>query len=55
MRAAIFYLLINSYRLNKVNTGKYFTDILPRLKRAQYESIAELLPNRWTPLPKDDP
>ena len=34
MRAAIFFTLINSCRLNKVNTWDYFNDVLPKLPTA---------------------
>lgn len=47
MRAAIFFSLINSCRLNKVNAWQYFNDVLPRL--AAGTAPATLLPNRWQP------
>lgn len=51
MRAAIFFSIINSCRLNKINTWQYFNDVLPKL--AAGAMAAELLPNRWTPPVKD--
>jgi transposase len=53
MRAAIFFTLINSCRLNKVNTWQYFNDVLPRLAANPTGNMADLLPNRWHPLVKD--
>jgi transposase len=53
MRAAIFFSLINSCRLNKVNTWEYFTDVLPRLGSTRSENLPALLPNTWKPLVKD--
>lgn len=49
MRAAIFYTLINSCRLNKVNTWQYFNNVLPRLVKASPNEISQLLPHRWKP------
>lgn len=45
MRAAIFFSLINSCRLNKINAWQYFNDVLPRLAVGAEPAI--LLPNRW--------
>ncbi|MBX7143684.1 MAG: IS66 family transposase [Oligoflexia bacterium] len=53
MRAAIFFSLINSCRLNKVNTWHYFNDILPRIQSTPRGSMALLLPHRWKPTAKD--
>ena len=47
MRAAIFYTLLNSCRLNQVNTWQYFNDVLPRLAKASADEIPSLLPHRW--------
>ena len=47
MRAAIFYTLLNSCRLNKVNSWQYFSDVLPRLVKASADEIPNLLPHRW--------
>jgi transposase len=47
MRAAIFFSIINSCRLNKVNTWLYLNDVLPRLARG--EAPETLLPDRWVP------
>lgn len=50
MRAAIFFSLLNSCRLNKLNAWTYFNDVLPRL--AAGSPPTELLPNRWAQLVK---
>ena len=47
MCAAIFFSVINSCRLNKVNTWLYLNDVLPRLSRG--EAPETLLPDRWVP------
>ncbi len=47
MRAAIFFSLINSCRLNKVNTWAYFNDVLPRLGSTPRDQLVSLLPHRW--------
>ncbi len=47
MRAAIFFSIINSCRLNKVNTWLYLNDVLPRLARDEAPEL--LLPDRWVP------
>ena len=44
MRAAIFFTLINSCRLNKINTWSYFNDVLPRLAAAAPGSAASRVP-----------
>lgn len=48
MRAAVFFSIINSCRLNKINTWAYLTDVLPRLKANPRADLAALLPNRWS-------
>lgn len=53
MRAAIFFSLINSCRLNKVNTWHYFNDVLPRLPTTAKENLPALLPCRWKSPVKD--
>ena len=53
MRAAIFFSLINSCRLNKVNTWAYFNDVLPRLAANPGGDLTSLLPHRWAPSVKD--
>lgn len=45
MRAAIFFSIINSCRLNKVNTWLYFNDVLPKLH--QGVEPQDLLPHNW--------
>lgn len=47
MRAAMFYSLINSCRLNKVNTWKYFNDVLPKIQVTSNDQMHLLLPNAW--------
>ena len=47
MRAAIFFSLINSCRLNKINAWQYFNDVLPRLAAGSEQDLAALLPHRW--------
>lgn len=49
MRAAIFFSLINSCRMNNVNTWTYFTDVLPRLTSASPGHLPDLLPHIWKP------
>jgi hypothetical protein len=53
MRAAIFFTLINSCRLNKINTWQYFNDVLPRIAADPHRDLSSLLPNRWKPPVKD--
>lgn len=55
MRAVIFFSLINSCRLNKVNTWEYFNDVLPRLSTTPQSDLKQLLPSRWTDSRKDAP
>lgn len=54
MRAAIFFSLINSARMNKVNTWLYFNHVLPRLAHApKGDELTKLLPHLWKPFVKD--
>ena len=53
MRAAIFFSLINSCRMNSVNTWEYFTDVLPRLASVASEDLPRLLPHAWQDPVKD--
>ncbi|MBX7143435.1 MAG: IS66 family transposase [Oligoflexia bacterium] len=53
MRAAIFFSIINSCRLNKVNTWHYFNDVLPRIQSTPRDQMAQLLPHRWKATVKD--
>ena len=53
MRAAIFFTLINSCRMNKINTWSYFNDVLPRLARGTDQDLSLLLPHKWGQLVKD--
>jgi len=54
MRAAIFFSIINSCRLNKVNTWHYFNDVLPRIQSTPQNQMAQLLPHAWKPVVKDE-
>jgi hypothetical protein len=53
MRAAIFFSLINSCRLNKLNTWNYFNDVLPKIAANSSGDVSHLLPNRWRSNKKD--
>jgi len=46
-RAAIFYSLINTCKLNKINPFAYLKDILPKLSQATPEEIKKLTPRAW--------
>jgi transposase len=48
-RAAIFYSLIETCKLNGINAFAYFTDILKRLPNHPINRIDELLPFNWQP------
>ena len=47
MRAAIFFSLINSCRLNKINTWRYFNDIMPKISTTPKNKLNTLLPHLW--------
>ncbi len=47
--AAIWYSLIQSALLHKLNTTAYLTDILTRLPGGLYHSLDDLLPHNWKP------
>jgi transposase len=47
MRSAMFYSLINSCRLNKVNTWQYFNDVLPKIQSTPKDQLHLLLPHVW--------
>lgn len=48
MRASIFFSLINSCRLHKLNTWTYFNDVLKRLPATPQAELVNLLPHRWS-------
>ena len=50
--ASIFYSLINSCKLNKINPRDYLADVIRRLPTHPVANIAELLPHNWKPLQK---
>lgn len=52
MRAAIFFSLINSCKLHRVNTWRYFNDVLKRIQSTPRDQLVNLLPDRWTPIVK---
>lgn len=47
--AAIIYSLIETCKLNQINTSDYFKDILTRLPNQKAKDIRELLPYCWKP------
>jgi transposase len=49
--AAIFYSLINTCKLNKVNPYDYLSDVLRRIQDHSIQRLDELLPHNWTPKP----
>lgn len=53
MRAAIFFSLINSCRLNKINTAHYFNDVLARIQSTPADQLGQLLPHNWAQSRKD--
>jgi hypothetical protein len=48
-RAAIIYSLLNTCRLNNVNSFDYLRDVIKRIHSHPASQIAELLPYNWTP------
>jgi len=48
-RAAVLYSLLNTCKLNGVNSAQYLTDVLKRV-HLRGVSIKELLPHNWKPL-----
>ena len=48
-RAAVFYSLIETCKLNDVNPYLYLTDVLARLPTHPAKRIDELLPYNWKP------
>lgn len=50
VNATVYYTLIQSALLYKLNPGIYLTDVLRRLKCGLYNSLEDLLPHRWQPL-----
>ncbi len=49
--AAVFYTLINTAKLNKVNPFEYLKDVLVRIH--QKGKLEDLLPQNWKPVKKD--
>ena len=50
--AALFYSLINTCKLNKVNPYEYLADILRRIQDHSIQRLDELLPHNWKPVAK---
>ena len=50
-RAAAIYSLIESAKLNCLNTQHYLADVLARIADQPARRISELLPWNWTPAP----
>ena len=48
--AALFYSLINTCRINKVNPYEYLCDVIKRIKDHSINKLPELLPHNWTPI-----
>jgi transposase len=48
-RAAIFYSLFGSCKINNVNPYEWLSDILERIDDHPINTLEELLPNRWKP------
>jgi transposase len=46
--AALFFSLINSCKLNKVNSYDYLRDVITRIDSHPNKDIASLLPHRWS-------
>ena len=53
-RAAVFYTIIQTCRLNSVNPEAYLADIIGRLSEHPASRIHELLPWNWRPLTAAD-
>jgi transposase/FtsZ-binding cell division protein ZapB len=52
---ALFLGLIHSCKACKVNPWEYLNDMLRRIMSHPVNRIRDLLPDKWQPLPKDDP
>ena len=48
--AALFYSLINTCKLNKVNPYEYLADVLCRIQDHSIQRLDELLPHKWRKL-----
>lgn len=48
-RAAIFYSLFGSCKINNVNPYEWLSDILERIDDHPINTLEELLPNLWKP------
>lgn len=49
-RAAVFFTIIQSAKLNGINPAAYLTDIIGRIADHPAKNIDQLLPWNWTPL-----
>jgi transposase len=52
--AALFMGLVKSCKDCHINPWEYFDDMLRRIMSHPITRLRELLPDRWTPLPKDE-
>jgi transposase len=50
-RAAVFYTIIQTAKLNGINPQAYLTDIIQRIADHPAKDIDQLLPWNWVPLP----
>lgn len=50
-RAAVFYTLIESAKLNGLDSKAYLHDVLTRIADYPAKRLADLLPWNWTPAP----
>lgn len=54
-RAAVFYTIIQTCRLNGINPEAYLTDVIGRIADHPANRIDELLPWNWRPIQADQP
>ena len=52
-RAAVLYTIVQSAKMHGIDPFKYLEDILERLPTHPADQLAELLPDRWKPVPAD--
>ncbi len=52
---ALFLGLIQSCKACELNHWEYFNDMLRRIMSHPINRLGELLPDKWQPLPKEDP
>lgn len=52
-RAAVLYSVVQSAKMHGLDPFKYLQDVLERLPTHPADRLAELLPDRWKPLPAD--